>query len=222
MVEPGGRAHGRGRAGRARRRRAGRVRHRAACARRDRTPTSPRSSRCPRRPTSRRCTRRWGSRGARPSCARRRSRGEPPALVEVADIRGDLHCHTTWSDGRNSVEEMARGRDRARLRLHRDLRPHAGGRRRARADAGRRAPAGGGDRRRQRAAGAVPRAARHRVRHPPRRPARPPRRRARGARLGAGERPRRPADAGAGDDRARRGGAAQPVRALPFATRPGG
>ena len=34
--------------------------------------------------------------------------GEPPALVEVADIRGDLHCHTTWSDGRASVEEMAR------------------------------------------------------------------------------------------------------------------
>jgi DNA polymerase (family 10) len=35
-------------------------------------------------------------------------RGEPPALVEVADIRGDLHCHTTWSDGRASVEEMGR------------------------------------------------------------------------------------------------------------------
>jgi DNA polymerase (family 10) len=27
-------------------------------------------------------------------------RGEPPPLVELADIRGDLHCHTTWSDGR--------------------------------------------------------------------------------------------------------------------------
>jgi DNA polymerase (family 10) len=35
-------------------------------------------------------------------------RGEPPALVELAQIRGDLHCHTTWSDGRASVEEMAR------------------------------------------------------------------------------------------------------------------
>ncbi len=34
-------------------------------------------------------------------------RGEPPALVEVAQIRGDLHCHTTWSDGRASVLEMA-------------------------------------------------------------------------------------------------------------------
>ena len=35
-------------------------------------------------------------------------RDAPPALVEQADIRGDLHCHTTWSDGRASVEEMAR------------------------------------------------------------------------------------------------------------------
>jgi DNA polymerase (family 10) len=33
-------------------------------------------------------------------------RGRPPALLEVADIRGDLHCHTTWSDGRASVAEM--------------------------------------------------------------------------------------------------------------------
>jgi len=32
--------------------------------------------------------------------------GEPPALVEPTDMRGDLHCHTTWSDGRASVEEM--------------------------------------------------------------------------------------------------------------------
>jgi DNA polymerase (family 10) len=35
-------------------------------------------------------------------------RGRPPALVETAQIRGDLHSHTTWSDGRASVEEMAR------------------------------------------------------------------------------------------------------------------
>jgi DNA polymerase (family X) len=34
-------------------------------------------------------------------------RGEPPALVELADVRGDLHCHTTWSDGKASVLEMA-------------------------------------------------------------------------------------------------------------------
>ena len=35
-------------------------------------------------------------------------RGDPPALVEIEQIRGDLHCHTTWSDGRTSVAEMAR------------------------------------------------------------------------------------------------------------------
>ena len=34
-------------------------------------------------------------------------RGKPPALVELADIRGDLHCHTTWSDGKATVLEMA-------------------------------------------------------------------------------------------------------------------
>jgi DNA polymerase (family 10) len=33
-------------------------------------------------------------------------RGEPPVLVELGDIRGDLHVHTTWSDGRASVEEL--------------------------------------------------------------------------------------------------------------------
>jgi DNA polymerase (family X) len=35
-------------------------------------------------------------------------RGEPPALVEPQQIRGDLHSHTTWSDGRASAEEMGR------------------------------------------------------------------------------------------------------------------
>jgi DNA polymerase (family 10) len=39
--------------------------------------------------------------------------GKLPDLVSVADIRGDLHCHTTLSDGRNSLEEMAAaGRER--------------------------------------------------------------------------------------------------------------
>jgi len=43
-----------------------------------------------------------------PELRERPFRGEPPALVELADIRGDLHSHTTWSDGRASVEEMGR------------------------------------------------------------------------------------------------------------------
>src|ERR687896_2488796 len=35
-------------------------------------------------------------------------RADPPPsdLVEVAAIRGDVHCHTTWSDGKASVLEM--------------------------------------------------------------------------------------------------------------------
>src|SRR5829696_8867521 len=33
--------------------------------------------------------------------------GNLPELVTVEDIRGDLHSHTTLSDGRNSLEEMA-------------------------------------------------------------------------------------------------------------------
>jgi len=34
-------------------------------------------------------------------------KGELPELVSVDDIRGDLHSHTTLSDGRNTLEEMA-------------------------------------------------------------------------------------------------------------------
>jgi DNA polymerase (family X) len=33
--------------------------------------------------------------------------GVPPALVAQPDIRGDLHVHTTWSDGKAAVLEMA-------------------------------------------------------------------------------------------------------------------
>ena len=40
-------------------------------------------------------------------------RDEPPPLLDLGDVRGDLHCHTTWSDGRASVREMAESaRDR--------------------------------------------------------------------------------------------------------------
>ena len=34
-------------------------------------------------------------------------RGEPPALVEPGEIRGDVHVHSTWSDGKASILEMA-------------------------------------------------------------------------------------------------------------------
>ncbi len=33
--------------------------------------------------------------------------GRLPRLIEVADIRGELHVHTTWSDGADSAEEIA-------------------------------------------------------------------------------------------------------------------
>ena len=33
--------------------------------------------------------------------------GTLPTLIEQSDIRGDLHSHTTWSDGKASVLEMA-------------------------------------------------------------------------------------------------------------------
>jgi DNA polymerase (family 10) len=41
-----------------------------------------------------------------PELRERPFRGKPPKLVELNDIRGDLHAHTTWSDGRGSVYEM--------------------------------------------------------------------------------------------------------------------
>ena len=33
--------------------------------------------------------------------------GSLPRLVELGDLRGDLHTHTTWSDGKDSLERMA-------------------------------------------------------------------------------------------------------------------
>jgi DNA polymerase (family 10) len=32
--------------------------------------------------------------------------GAIPKLVELSDIKGDLHTHTDWSDGHNSIEEL--------------------------------------------------------------------------------------------------------------------
>lgn len=35
-------------------------------------------------------------------------RDKLPTLIEVSDIKGDLHCHSTWSDGAESILTMAR------------------------------------------------------------------------------------------------------------------
>lgn len=42
-------------------------------------------------------------------------KGELPKLVEIGDIRGDLHCHSTFSDGADSMIDMARAAKAAGL-----------------------------------------------------------------------------------------------------------
>jgi DNA polymerase (family X) len=42
-----------------------------------------------------------------PELRERAFRGEPPELLRRDQIRGDLHVHSTWSDGKASVLEMA-------------------------------------------------------------------------------------------------------------------
>ena len=53
------------------------------------------------------------NRGELEAAARRRRRAAE--LIELADIRGDLHSHTVASDGHNTIEEMALRGARARL-----------------------------------------------------------------------------------------------------------
>src|SRR5919201_1673911 len=36
------------------------------------------------------------------------ARSELPELVEERDVRGFVHCHSTWSDGKATIEEMVR------------------------------------------------------------------------------------------------------------------
>jgi DNA polymerase (family 10) len=36
------------------------------------------------------------------------ARNALPDLVKITDIKGDLHCHSTWSDGAESILDMAR------------------------------------------------------------------------------------------------------------------
>jgi histidinol phosphatase-like PHP family hydrolase len=41
--------------------------------------------------------------------------GAGPPLVTLADLRGDVHCHTTTTDGRDTIEAMARAAQAAGL-----------------------------------------------------------------------------------------------------------
>src|SRR5205807_8851762 len=34
--------------------------------------------------------------------------GSLPNLITIEDLKGDLHCHTNWTDGTASLEDMAR------------------------------------------------------------------------------------------------------------------
>ncbi len=43
------------------------------------------------------------------STASGQASGGLPKLIELEDIRGDLHCHTVASDGHHTIEEMAQG-----------------------------------------------------------------------------------------------------------------
>ncbi|MFN2190265.1 MAG: DNA polymerase/3'-5' exonuclease PolX, partial [Candidatus Promineifilaceae bacterium] len=43
-------------------------------------------------------------------------RGELPNLIQAADVISDLHLHSTWSDGRQSILEMAQAAQRRGLR----------------------------------------------------------------------------------------------------------
>ncbi len=55
------------------------------------------------------------------------ARGKIPRLVELGDIRGDLHCHTTESDGHNTLEEMMAAA-RARGYAYMAIADHSAGR----------------------------------------------------------------------------------------------
>jgi DNA polymerase (family 10) len=35
-------------------------------------------------------------------------KGKVPKLIELSDIKGDIHVHTDWSDGHDSIEDMAK------------------------------------------------------------------------------------------------------------------
>ena len=89
-----------------------------------------------RRNAKKRCTPSWSWTSFRRSCAKTAAKSKPPPstalpeLIELRDLRGDLQMHTTASDGRHSIEQMARSGARAGLRVHRHHRSQQSGDRR--------------------------------------------------------------------------------------------
>ena len=43
-----------------------------------------------------------------------------PKLIDYGDVKGDLQVTTNWTDGENSIEEMARAAARNRVPIYRD------------------------------------------------------------------------------------------------------
>ena len=71
--------------------------------------------------TKRGSMRRSASRSCRRNCARTAARSRPrrraaAAPVQLQDLQGDLHAHTTATDGRDTIEAMARAAQAAGLR----------------------------------------------------------------------------------------------------------
>ena len=95
-------------------------------------------------------------------------KGKLPELITVADLKGDTHVHSDWTDGVDSIEVMARA-PRSRTRVDGADRSLALAGRGARPDARPHRGAEGGDRPAQRRARAVPHPARHRDGDPRRR-----------------------------------------------------
>ena len=98
--------------------------------------------------------------------------GTLPALVELADIRGDLHCHSNYSDGAATLEEIAAAGKKQRLLVHSHHRSLAEPPHRERPLAGAAPQAARRDRSRQREAQGLQAPQGERGRHPPRRLAR--------------------------------------------------
>ena len=130
--------------------------------------------------------------------------GPLPKLIELADIQGDLHMHTTESDGKASLEEMvdaaqSRGLKYIAITDHSKRVSMANG-----LDGSAASQAMGRNRRAQREARRLSRAQRSRGRYPRARRPGYRRRRARRGRLGGGQRALRPESAGRSNHQANR------------------